>query len=107
MVKTYFSDTAEISSNAFEIVDTESTTENEHDTNCTEIQPLVSIDRTDHDIRFLVKPSQILLQSSVTEGFHPAPSSISNKAQVRSPSWIPGPIASRGLYKLHWKLGDT
>ena len=55
----YFSDTAEISSNAFETVDTENTTENEHDTNCIEIQPCVSIDLTDHDIRFLVKLSQI------------------------------------------------
>ena len=89
MVKTYFSDTAEISSNAFETVDTDSTTENEYDINCIEIQPLVSIDPTDHDIRFLVKLSQILQQSSVIESFHPAPSSMSNKAQVRLPSGIP------------------
>ena len=85
----YFSDTAEISSNAFETVDIESTAENEHDPNCTEIQPLVSIEPTDHDIRFLVKLSQILQQSSVIESFYPAPSSMSNKAQVRSPSRIP------------------
>ena len=102
----YFSDTGEISSNAFDTVDTESTTENEHDTNCIEIQP-VSIDPTDHDIRFLVKLSQILQQTSVIESFHPAPSSMSDKAQVRLPSRIPRPIASRGLYKLHGKLGDT
>ena len=103
----YFSDTAEISSNAFDTVHTESTTENEQDTNCIEIQPLVSIDPADHDIRFLVKLSQILQQSSVIESFHPGPSSVSNKAQVRSPSRIPRPIESRGLYKLHGKLGDT
>ena len=103
----YFRDTAEISSNAFETVDTESTTENEHDTNCIEIQPSVSIDPTDHDNRLLVKLSQILQQTSVIESFHPAPSSMSDKAQVRSPSRIPRPIASRGLYKLHGKLGDT
>ena len=82
----YFSDTAEISSNAFETVDTESTSENERDTNCIEIQPLVSIDPTDHDIRFLVKLSQVLQQSSAIESFHPPPSSMSNEAQVRSPS---------------------
>ena len=82
----YFSDTAEISSNAFETVDTESTSENERDTNCIEIQPLVSIDPTDHDIRFLVKLSQILQQSSAIESFHPPPNSMSNEAQVRSPS---------------------
>ena len=70
----YFSDTAEISSNAFETVDTESTTENEHDPNCIEIQPSVSIDPTDHDTRFLVTLSQILQQTSVIESFHPAPS---------------------------------
>ena len=103
----YFSDTAEISSNASETVDTESTTENEHDTNCIEIQPSVSIDLTDHDIRSFVKLSQILQQTSVIESFHLAPSSMSDKAQVRLPSRIPRPIASRGLYKLHEKLGDT
>ena len=91
----YFSDTAEMSSNAFETVDTESTTEHEHDTNCIEIQPSVSMNPTDHDIRFLVKLSQILQQTSVIESFHPAPSSMSDKAQVRSPSRIPRPIASR------------
>ena len=102
----YFSDTAEISSNAFETADTESTTENEHDTDCIEIQPLVSIAPTDH-ISFLVKLNQILQQPSVIESFHPAPSSMSNKAQVRSPTRIPRLIASRGLYKLHRKLDDT
>ena len=102
----YFSDTAEISSNASETVDTESTTENEHDTNCIEIQPSVSMDPTDHDNRLLVKLSQILLQTSVIESFHPAPNSMSDKAQVRSPSRIPRPIASRGPYKLHGKLGS-
>ena len=79
----YFSDTAEISSNAFETVDTENTTENEHDTICIEIQPSVSIDPTDHDIRFLVKLSQILQQASVIESFHSAPNSMSDKAQVK------------------------
>ena len=103
----YFSDTAEISSNASETVNTESTTENEHDTNCIEIQPSVSMDPTDHDNRLLAKLSQIPQQTSVIESFHPAPSSMSDKAQVRSPSRIPRPIASRGLYKLDGKLGDT
>ena len=43
--------------------------------------------------------SQILQQTGVIESFHPA--------QVRLPSKIPRPIASRGLYKLHGTLGDT
>ena len=51
----YFSDTAEISSNASETVDRESTTETEHDTNCIEIQPSVSMDPTDHDTQITCK----------------------------------------------------
>ena len=62
----YFGDAVEIPSNDCETDDTESTTENEHDTNCTNTQPPFRKDPTDHDISFLVKLSQILQQTQLS-----------------------------------------
>ena len=103
----YLSNAVEISNIDFKAADTESTSENEHDTNSIETRPPVSIDPADHNISFLIKLSQILQQSSLIESFHPTSSSLSNKSQVRSPSRVPRPIASMGRYKLHGKIDDT